>query len=384
MAFWQRETLRDAVSMAFNQTWELDLPKNGQLGSLVLQMSSSAESNAFLILPKWRLIDYISKIEVIGDGSEVIKSYDGVEAITAAFYDDGRPPVGLWRTYATTPQRQWVPIHFGRHFLDEVYGLDLSRFKQVTLKITNDVTGTLYQTDITVSVFGYFMREGGDFGAGYFREEVIKSWLPVVAATEYTDLPVALPIRRILLEARPARDTADAKNNSTMIDLMLVIDFTFKSGQVRVYHDSLERLVHLTSLEGLSEAVTRGSINRTEGYGFECGLGYCTANLGVGTPDADNISTVTANMRKDIQDSAQEVGQHTAQGPMAWIVRGGAYGDCTPLWYARKPDLADLLDPAALNVVKVDITCRSGRTLTGTSRNARNAIILSRLVRPGP
>lgn len=384
MKFWQRETLRDAVSMAFGGTWELDLPKSGQLGTIILQMSSTAESNQLLILPKWRLIDYISKIEVIGDGSEVIKVYDGVEAITAAFYDDGRPPVGLWRTYATTPQRQWVPIHFGRKFFDEIYGLDLSRFQQVTLKITNDASSTQFTTDITVSVFGYFLRNGGSFGAGYFREEVIKSWLPVADAVEYTDLPVAHPIRRILLEARPARDTADAKNNSSMKDLMLEIDFTLQTGQTRVYHDSLERLLHLASMEGIGEAVTRGSIDRTQDYGFECGLGYVTANAGVGTADAGGRTGVISNMRMDIQDSAQEIGYRAGEGSLSWVARGGAYGDCVPLYYARKPDLEDLLDPVAENVVKVDIKCRSGRTVTGTSRNARNAIILSRLVAPRP
>lgn len=378
--FWQRETLRSGASMAFGQTYELDLPKSGHLGSLVLYLSSTAVSNAFLTVPKWRLIDYISKIEVIGDGSEVIKSFDGVEALAAAFYDDGRPPVGMWRTYATTPQRQWIPIHFGRFLQDELYGLDLSRFNQVTLKITNDASASEFATDITATIFGYFLREGGGFGAGYFREEVWASWLPVAAATEYNDLPVALPIRRILLEARPARDAADSKNNSTMIALMETIDFTFRTGQVRVYHDSLERLCHLATLEGIAEVVTRGSIDRTTGYGFECGIGYNTANLGVGMPDVDSHTTVVANMKKDIQDSAQEVGYREGYGPLSWICRGSGYCDCVPLWIARKPDLSDLLDPAALNVVKVDITCTTGLTLTGDSRNARNAIILSRLV----
>jgi len=379
--FWQRETLRSGASMAFGATYELDLPKNGQLGSLVLYISSSAVSNALLILPKWRLIDYISKIEVIGDGSEVIKSYDGVEAIGAAFYDDGRTPPGLWRTYATTPQRQWIPIHFGRFLQDELYGLDLSRFNQVTLKITNDATSSLFSTDISLTVFGYFLREGGDFGAGYFREEVWKSWLPVAAAVEYSDLPVALPIRRILLEARPARDVADAKNNSTMIALMSDIDFTLRTGQVRVYKDSLERLGHLSVVEGVGEVVTRGSIDRTTAYGFECGIGYNTSNLGAGMPDASGSTTITASMMKDIQDSAQEVGYRAATGPLSWICRGNSFCDLTPLWFARKADLSDLLDPAALDVVKVDITCTTGLTLTGDSRNARNAIILSRLVR---
>ena len=366
--------------MDFGSTWELDLPKSGQLGSLVLYIAATAESNQLLILPKWRLIDWITKIEVMGNGSEIIKSYDGVEAIAAAFYDDGKPPVGLWRTYATTPQRQWIPIHFGRSFLDEVSGLDLSKFHQVTLKITNDAHTDQWGTDITLNLFAYFLREGGSFGAGYFREEVWKSWLPVADAIEYNDLPILYPIRRVLLEARPARDTTDAKNNSTMIDLMEEIDFTFRSGQVRVYHDSLQELGHLAAMQGLGEVVTRGSIDRTAGYGFECGIGYVTGNAGVGTPDADGRTGVISNMRMDIQNSAQEVGYRAGEGSLSWVCRGNSYCDCTPLWIARKPDLSDLLNPADLDVVKVDIKCRSGRTLTGTDRNARNAIVLSRLV----
>jgi len=379
--YWQRETLRDAASMAFGETWEYRLPKNGQLGSLVLYISSSPGSNNLLVLPKWRLIDYISKIEVMGDGSEVIKSYDGVEAIAAAFYDDGRVPPCQWRTYATTPQRQWVPIHFGRFLQDELYGLDLSKYNQVSLKITNDATSAIWTTDINVTVIGYFLRDGAGFGAGYFREEVWKSWLPVAAATEYSVLPTSLPIRRILLEARPARDDADAKNNSTMIALMNLIDYTFRTGQIRVFHDSLERLGHLSVVEGIGEVVTRGSIDRTEAYGFEVGIGYNTSNLGVGMPDATGSSTITASMIKDIQDSAQEVGKRLASGPLSWICRGNSFCDCTPLHYARKPDLSDILDPAALDAINVDISCTTGLTLTGTSRNARNGIILSRLVR---
>ena len=378
---WQRETLRSGASMAFGATYTLDLPKTGHLGSLVLYLASTAVSNALLTVPKWRLIEYIPKIEVIADGSTVIKSLDGVEALAAAFYDDGRLPVGLWRTYATTPQRQWIPIHFGRFLQDELYGMDLSKFNQVQLKVTNDASATEFATDITANIFAYFLREGGDFAAGYFREELWNSWLPVAGETKYNDLPVSYPIRRILLEARPAVDTADSKNNSTMKDLMETIDFTFRTGQVRVYHDSLEHLLHMAALEGYGEVVTRGSIDRTQGYGFECGIGYVTANAGVGTPDADARTGVISNMRMDVQNSAQEVGYRAAEGSLSWVCRGSGFGDCTPLWIARKADLSDMLDVGALDVVKVDLTCRSGRTLTGTSRNARNGIILSRLVR---
>src|SRR3990167_2913988 len=127
MPFWQREIFRDAVSMTFNQTYELDLPKSGQLGSIMLYASSTQNGQPFLTAVKWRLIDYISKIEVMGNGSEVIKSFDGRQALASAFYDDGRVPSGIWRHYSNTPHRQVIPINFGRWIRDQIYGLDLSK-----------------------------------------------------------------------------------------------------------------------------------------------------------------------------------------------------------------------------------------------------------------
>ena len=382
MPFWQREVLRDAVAMTFAQTYELDLPKSGLLGSLVLYISSSQNGYPCLgAVPKWRLIDYISKIEVIGDGAEVIKSWDGLEALAAAFYDDGHQPTSMWRQYSSTPQRQWIPIHFGRKLMDELYGLDLSRFDQVTLKVTNDASATYWTTDIKVTVIAYWLREAlGAFG-GYFRDEVWKSWTPVAAAIEYADLPVALPIRRIVLEARPARSSTTCKNDSTMHALMSDIDFTFKTGQVRVFKGSLEALGHLSVLELGGFVEVRGAIDRTAGLGFECGVGYCHQNLGAWGVDADNISTVLGNMHADIQDSAQEIGYRSANGQLEWVVRGHGYMHTLPLWNARKPDLDDMLDPEAHKVVKVDILTASGTDVSGTARDARNAIILNRLVR---
>ena len=112
--FTQKEVLRSGVGMTFGQTYEFDLPKNGQLMGLVLYLRSKHNSYPFLTAVKWRLIDYISKIEVIGDGSEIIKVYDGRQALAAAFYDDGRVPPHIWRHYSNVTDRQWLPINFGR------------------------------------------------------------------------------------------------------------------------------------------------------------------------------------------------------------------------------------------------------------------------------
>lgn len=380
--FVQREVLRSGVGMTFAQTYELDLPKAGQLMSLVLYIRSTAQSNAFLTAVRWRLIEYITKIEVIGDGAEVIKSFDGRQALACAFYDDFREPVSMWRCYATTPQRQWIPLHFGRYFVDELFGLDLSRFNQVTLKVTNDASASEFQTDIDIDVIAYWLREGPAAFAGYFREEEWKTWAPAAGAVEYNDLPVALPIRRILLRGRPAVDTADAKNNSSMHRLMSDIDFTFRTGQVRVYKGSLETLGHLSVMEMPALAETMWAADRTASYGFEVGVGYVTNAVAAPGGDADGITPFpNTYKRKDVQDSKQEIGNRSANAMLEGIARGHGYGHCVPLWYARKPDLADMLDPEAERVVKADLTCQSGTTVTGTDANAQSAIILSRLVR---
>ncbi len=381
MTFWQRELLRDGVSMTFNQTYELDLPKSGQLGSLVLYARSTQNGQPFLAVPKWRLIDYISKIEVIGDGSEVIKSYDGQDALAAGFYDEGIEPPNLWRHYSNTPHRQFILVNFGRWLHDELLGLDLNRFNQVTLKITNDATSTEFTTDITLSVVAAWMREGAGNFVGYLREEVWKSWAPVAAAVEYNDLPIALPIRRILLRARPARDTADAKNNSSMHRLMSDIDFTFRTGQTRVYKGSLEVLGHMSVMEQRFQPLTMTHIDRNDEQGYEVGVGYVTNGVVAEGSQTATPSATSSVGSGDVQDSAQEVRARTADQPLQGIWRGHGYCHAVPLFYARKPDLSDLIDPADLRVVKLDITCQSGTTVTGTGRNAENAIILSRLVR---
>ncbi|KKN35891.1 hypothetical protein LCGC14_0778950 [marine sediment metagenome] len=378
--FTQKEVLRDGVAMTFNQTWELDLPKSGHLMGLVLYLRSTAVSNAFLTAVKWRLIDYISKIEVIGDGSEIIKSFDGRQALASAFYDDFRHPPSMWRTYATTPQRQFIPINFGRHFMDEIYGLDLSKYNQVTLKITNDATSTQFATSVQASVVALWMRENPNGFFGHFREEEWKTWLPVADAWEYNELPIALSIRRILLRHRNATDAADAKNNSSFHRGMDDIEFSYRSGQTRVYRGSLELLGHISVMEMPCLAEIGVKVDRTQGYGFETDVGYVTQAVMAGAADSDGQTANLANARMDVQESAQESGYRPANGNLQGVVRGHGYGHCVPLFYARKDDLDDLLIPNDVKQVDVNIHGQSGSTFSGDTA-AESAIVLSRLVR---
>jgi len=379
--YWAREVLRSDTSMAFNQTFELDLPRTGILGSLGLLFSSTQNGYPFLTAAKWRLIDYLSKIEVIGDGSEVIKSYDGKQALACSFYDQRVAPLSMWRHYSNTPHRQDIIINFGRALMDDLYALDLSKFDQVKLRVTNTATSSEFSTDIKATVVGYFLREAEKAPAGWFREEEWKLWTPTAGATEYSDLPTALKIRRILLRARPAVDTADAKNNSSMTSLMDDIEFSLRTGAARVYKGDLSTLGHLSIPELGVEPESLAMIDRTDEYGFEVGVGYVAhAVKSVGTYTAAPAAFPNTVAEADVQDSSQVIHSRTADAPLEGIFKGFGYMHNVPLFVARASDLSDMLDPDKDKVVKVDIACSGSATVTGTAWNAQNGIILSRLV----
>jgi hypothetical protein len=287
----------------------------------------------------------------------------------------------MWRHYSNTPHRQVIPINFGRSIFDTLHGLDLSRYDQVKLKITNDATSTEFTTDIKLSVLAYWLREPVAPILGFYREEEFKTWSPAAASVEYTDLPTALKIRRILLRARPAVDTADAVNNSSMGRLMDDIEFTLRTGQTRAYKGDLDLLARLTADEMGKRAETAGAIDRTAAYGFEVGIGY--VEQFVSAPATKNASLTAYPITvadHDNQDSTQLMRYRAADSPLSWWARGYGYMHNVPLFASKNADDTDLLDPEAEKVVKVDITCQSGTTVSGTSSNAQNAIVLSRLV----
>ncbi len=379
--FWQRDVLRTGIGMTFAQTYEYDLPKTGILGSLVLYISSTENGEIFGTARKWRLLDYISKIEVIADGSQVIKSYDGRQAVASAYHDDGILATSMWRTFNSVPHRQVIPVHFGRKLMDEEYGLDLARFNQVTLKVTNDATSTQFTTNIQIDAVAYWLREGAGAPKGYFREEEYRPYLPVAGAAESIDMPTLLPIRRILLRARPAATITPNRNASTMAALMSDIDFSLRTGQVRVYKGSLQQLGRLSILELGHYAESMTHVMRNDEEGYDVGVGYVEHGLVAEVSSTTTPSATSSVGGSDIQESVQEVKAKTVDQPLSGLWRGYGMLHNVPLFAARRPDMADMLDPEANKTVKVEITTAAGTTVTGTGVNAENAVILSRLVR---
>lgn len=203
MGFWKQHYLiprRSLLSSA--QTEVFDLPKVGILSDLMLEfILRSGTTNIDVYVA-----DFLSKVEIIGNGSTVIKSYTGKQIQAIMAFDDLVMP----------PDKEYSPsggcygyfdIRFGRFPGDEKYALDCSQWQSLELKITYDLAaGATADTTGFLSTWKYLIGLGlyAPVGAGFspvglIKSEQKKTYTTSVGGTEDLNLPSDYPYRRLLL-----------------------------------------------------------------------------------------------------------------------------------------------------------------------------------------
>jgi hypothetical protein len=203
MGFWRtHEFISQRAFDSDAQTEVWDLPSRGMLSNLLIEIvATSGSTNQDLYMG-----DIISKVEVIGNGSTVIKSYDGRQCQAIACYDNGYFP----------PDKEYTPsgdcwgyfnVAFGRWPGDERYALNCGDWQSLELKITYDLAagGTLGTTGFTtgtgyLTVWGlYAPVDAGFTPTGFIRSEEKKTYTTSAGGTEDLDLPSDFPYRRLML-----------------------------------------------------------------------------------------------------------------------------------------------------------------------------------------
>lgn len=203
MGFWKTHYFipqRDLAGTA--QTEVFDLPRMGIISNLMLRFvfhSGSSNTDTYVA-------DAISKIEIIGNGSTVIKSYDGRQIQAIMAFDDLVMP----------PDKEYSPdggcygyfdIRFGRFPGDEKYALDCSQWQSLELKITYDLaagaiisTTGFATTPKELTALGLYAPVGAAFSpVGLIKSEEKKTYTTTAGGTEDLNLPSDYPYRRLLL-----------------------------------------------------------------------------------------------------------------------------------------------------------------------------------------
>ena len=199
-----------------DQTLMIDLPKNEQIGMLMLEIRVT---NTVTVNNLRSILDVIGDIEVRADGVKTLFSLPPEVASYIAFVQqDGKLPDHRFFDTASTVSRLHLPIWFGRFPWDEDYLLDTGLYKNVQLRIpyalntTYDATGTFQHT------LTYYRPLERLSPLGIVRSTIVKRETPSAAVqTVSHDLPTEFPW--FYVGVRVNDPDADLNSDLTGVDL---------------------------------------------------------------------------------------------------------------------------------------------------------------------
>lgn len=372
--FWQKEMLRENVGMTLNDTYILELPDYGLLSGLFVRITGSDATGLGQSGGSWRIIDFISKMEIILNGALICKSLKGDMVQAVSFYDDKIISPDAWRNYATNMQSCYMLINFGRAMFDMGMGLDLGKFKTVEFKLTNNASAS-YFSDLTISVMALWAREHDAGFPMYMRTEEWRNWTTVADETKYLDIPSEHILRRILLQAIPSVD-ADNVEKTGMHNLMDDIELTLRSGMTRVYKGGIDDIMRLNLFTMGRNLFTGGFPYMSADKGINMGLGYVNMIAhGAGSSDGAGAATIPT-MESGRTSFTQKPETYEADSPICLIAGGMAYHNTVLLEFDVDLDPATWIDPHKEATVKLDIHTRnSADAASGTAK-----VVLDRAV----
>jgi len=378
----QLEVYRDAVSMTRNQTYHLDLPKQGRLSFIMLEISGTHNGAPFQTdtTAKWRVHDFIDEINVVANGQRDIIALNGKVAQAMGWWDQGVTMPDVWRQYSSASLKSWFVLNFGPKMWDPNFYLQLEDFDSIELQIKNSMTSTYWGADPDVSVYLGWLR-GGDVPAsqGFLKKEIWRRYTTVQGGREYMDLPTALPIRRILIQAIPDLDSSGVAETGPE-NVAHTIKLTFQSGLVTVFDGGFVELMKLNYLDLGHEVITQGAVYHNADYGFDVDIADVRGHAGVsGSRDGSGSATIPT-IEGDRDDFTQKMETYEGDSPFEFIFRGWGYQNIAGWRFDFLPFPQGLLDPseAGEGIVELEIGTRDAASAAdGTVR-----VILDRLATP--
>lgn len=362
MGYWRYEKLNADTAPAFGGTSIYTLPKAGFLSGIVCRLGAATVSPGILTLAAWRILQRLSKIEVILNGTYDCKSITGEVAEALQFYS--QKVVGLERPrgYATGTTWDAFALLFGRQLYDESYGLDLSKYDSVQLKITNDETSSIYGAVHSEEIHGLLFEESPISPKGYIRSREYRSWTSVSDETKYIDLPTEDVLRRCVIQSVPPQ--TNGEETTSWFNIAYELKYKMRSGKIIMFDGTLDDLLRFNSLDVQREVFQSGLKETTSAYGFRTGVGR---QVGIATVAADFgvVGPAVEQTVKETPDGNLVQQAHTADFPLNYLVRGWGPWETAMFNHDRRGDLQDLLDLNKEKQVTLDVHTRSGAAFAG-------------------
>ncbi len=201
---WERRVLLDQETQSSDSaTRRVQLPRSGLLSALVLRVRITNGATA----GEEHIVDAVDRLEVVANGSEVLYSLEGVEALRWGWLWYGQFPPYKWDESASAVQELVFCVPFGRMFGDAELALDLGAYRDVELRIqySPTVAATSFATGTTqFHLIGWLNDDLGAGGGrrGFLRTTQLYAFTSVASGEEVIDLPQAYPLYDLLVYAR--------------------------------------------------------------------------------------------------------------------------------------------------------------------------------------
>ncbi|MBA7590597.1 hypothetical protein ES708_32724 [subsurface metagenome] len=266
-------------------------------------------------------------------------------------------------------------MNFGRKFFDRDYGIDLTAWDNIEIKITNDGTSTEFSSDFAVTI-EMFLKEGDVAGfKGYLRTEEWRSWTTVQDEWTYLSLPVENKIRRVMLQLLPGyRDADICKTN--MFNLAHTLKFSLLTGKLVVFDGYSMELAYENYLDIGKEYITSRMTNKAVDQGMNIGLGRALGGAwGAGQIGAA-AGAVVPNMVARNTDQTQQVKTQEADVLIQSLWKGFCPENTMLLRFDRIDEPEQYLDPAAQQTVQLHIHTRD----LADAKDGKVNIVLDRII----
>ena len=143
MHYFQQRYLRENRTFAAMAGLEtIDLPNKGLLSGIEIRVWGRADADTET--PNSWIHDKIKKIEVIVNGSQIVKSYDARQLLAMMLYKRTPHYSHDMKNVNGVSAEEFFYINLGRWYHDLEYMLDLSQVNDPELRIEHDFNATTH------------------------------------------------------------------------------------------------------------------------------------------------------------------------------------------------------------------------------------------------
>jgi len=174
--YWLKSRLIYDSAITVGQTWHYKLPRTGLYSAFSIRVSCQRDATRDDAALVPMLHERITKIELITEGTKVIKSFRARECLALNLFDFGRPNQMQDGETDSSFCIETFYLLAGRSLQDKEYMFDMSKFLDPEIAITNNVNSDdgvdFDEAELEYQIFGWrWMGDPVPMPKGYMRAD---------------------------------------------------------------------------------------------------------------------------------------------------------------------------------------------------------------------